>query len=173
MPMIYVRPNLARRVWLMSLALVLLYAAIIIAIAVAIARPACASELLLPGISKHTSYKGQKLDHLNEWNYGLGYEGDKGYFALAFKDSLHNPSLVLGRNFRATWPILGDSGLHVSATLSAGLMFRKNVGNYMPFPVALPFLGIGYKDWTAEVTYIPATRFTEQGAAFLMLRKSL
>lgn len=173
MPFVYVKPGTARRVWVFSLLFAVIYAAIIIAIAVAISRPAYTAELLLPGISRHTSYHGQRLDHLNERNYGIGYEGDRGYFALAFKDSLHNPSAVIGRNFRASRPIFGDSGLHVSATLSVGLMFRKNVGNYTPFPVALPFLGVGYQGWTAEVTYIPATRFTEQGAAFLMLRKSL
>lgn len=129
-----------------------------------------ADELLIPLASKHTSYQGKRLDHLNEANYGLGYERNN-WFVLGLKDSLHKPSYALGYNFR--WQrALGDTGLRVSATLATGLMFRSNVNHYLPFPVAVPFLGLGYKDWTAEVTYIPATRFTQQGAAFLMLRKS-
>lgn len=128
-----------------------------------------ADELLLPGISHHTAYKGEKIEGLNEQNFGIGYEKG-GYFALAFEDSMHNPSLVLGKNFRAVYPI---SDFHFSATLSACLMFRKNVHDYAPFPVALPFFGAGYKSWTIEATYIPATKFTYQGAAFVMLRKTL
>lgn len=173
MPMLYLSPKNFHRLNATVIAVAVVWLVTFLIAVIALVRPACAAELLLLGVSHHTSYQGKKLDYLNERNYGIGYEGDRGYFALAFKDSLYNPSAVIGRNFRATWPILGDSGLHVSATLSAGLMFRKNVGNYTPFPVALPFLGIGYRDWTAEVTYIPATKFTEQGAAFLMLRKSL
>jgi hypothetical protein len=129
-----------------------------------------ADELLMPLVSRHTSYHGQSLEHLNERNFGLGYER-RNWFGIAFKDSLYNPSGMIGYNFRYQKDIGND--WHISATASTGLMFRKNVRDYTPFPVVLPFIGIGYKDWTAEMTYIPATKFTEQGAAFLMLRVSM
>lgn len=127
-------------------------------------------ELLFPLLSRHTAYHGKSLDHLNERNYGIGYERNN-YFGVVFKDSLHNPSGMIGYNFRKQVEL--GHGWHVSGTIAAGLMFRKNVNSYAPFPVAMPFVGIGRGSWTAEFTYIPATKFTEQGAAFLMLRKSL
>lgn len=129
-----------------------------------------ADELLIPLVSRHTSYHGKKIDHLNEQNYGIGYERN-GYFAVIFKDSLSNTSGMAGMNFRRQIELGG--GWHVSGTIAAGLMVRKNVNDYTPFPVAVPFVGVGRYSWTAELTYIPATRFTEQGAAFLMLRRSL
>lgn len=158
------RPNFASAI---VIAIVFYLLFLIISIGTKEAR---ADELLLPLMSRHTSYHGKSLDHLNEQNYGIGYERNN-YFGVVFKDSLYNPSAMIGRNYRKEIDL--SSGWHVSGTLAAGLMFRKNVKDYTPFPVVMPFVGIGRYSWTAEFTYIPATRFTEQGAAFLMLRKSL
>jgi len=129
-----------------------------------------ADELLIPLASHPTSYHGKQIDHLNEFNYGIGYERDN-VFGVIFKDSLSNASAVVGYNYRKEIGL--GNGWRLSGTLATGIMVRKNVRDYTPFPVVLPFVGIGKDSWTAELTYIPATKFTEQGAAFLMLRKSL
>ena len=120
-------------------------------------------ELYLTGYAWHNRYKysENKIGTYNEnaWGGGLGKgffdeNGDwHGLYAFAFLESHSKVEPIAGYAFLKT--------LHMTETSNIGLGFtvfltaRPDVFHGIPFPGALPWAGLNYRQLSLLATYIP------------------
>ena len=120
-------------------------------------------ELYLPLHTHHlrSKYTQEKIDSYQENPYGFGFgrglyneRGNwEGLFAMGFQDSHFKPSYTAGYGWKAVWRPSEDTRLGLGYV--AGLMTRKDVAGYFPFPVVFPIASLAYKNLSLETTFLP------------------
>ena len=124
------------------------------------------TDLLISGYAWHNryTYSAEKIKTYNENAFGGGLgrsfideDGDfHGLFVLGFADSHKNFEPVAGYGFLKNWQPLSNFRLGLGFT---GLVTaRPDINNGIPFPGALPLVGLGFKRATVFATYIPGAR---------------
>lgn len=123
-------------------------------------------ELYLPLHTTHLrfAYSSETISRYNEtpWGIGIGkaiYDEDgdwHGLFLMEFKDSHFKPEYAAGYGYRAIWSPAGELkfGLGYNAFLTA----RSDIGHYVPIPLILPAVSLGYKKITVDTTYVPGRK---------------
>lgn len=121
------------------------------------------SDLYLSGYAWHNryTYRPEKINSYNEaaWGTGLGKglfneKGDwEGIYALAFLDSHSHVEPAVGYAFLKV--------AHLGQNLRAGIGYtvlitqRADIFDGIPFPGALPWASVFYKNLALSATYIP------------------
>ncbi len=123
-------------------------------------------ELYLPLETYHlrSKYEADKIATYQEKPKGLGIgsglyneKGNwEGVYAMAFQDSHFKPMYMAGYGWQAIWRPVEDT--RVGLGYVAGLMSRTDVWGYKPFPVALPFGSIAYRNFSLNGLFIPGGR---------------
>lgn len=135
------------------------------------------TELYISGYAWHNRhvYSREKIDSYNELasggGLGKGLFDEKGnwhgLYAIAFLDS-----------HRHIQPAAGYAYLkvaHLSKNLKAGIGYtalltsRVDINNSIPFPGALPWASVFFKEFTVAATYIPG--FNNNGNVLYILGK--
>jgi len=99
----------------------------------------------------------------NPWGGGVGLsifdeDGDSHrLFFIAFLDSWNKVQPYGGYAYFKNWHFGSNNDFRISAGITLGITAREQY-NYIPFPLPLPLLGIGYKQFSVEAAYIPGTR---------------
>lgn len=119
-------------------------------------------ELYIPVNTWHNRnyYSSEKIDEFNETPWGLGVgkyrlddDGDwHGIYAMAFSDSHRDIEPVAGYGFQKIWH--QTENLRIGAGYTAGFTMRRR-SNYIPIPIILPLLSVGYKQLDVQTTYVP------------------
>ncbi|MCC5791437.1 MAG: lipid IV(A) palmitoyltransferase PagP [Legionellaceae bacterium] len=120
-------------------------------------------DLVLSGYAWHNryTYSAEKIKSYNEKAFGGGFgksfideDGDlHGLYALGFADSHRNLQTAAGYAFLKNWALARSVsiGLGVTALVTA----RPDINKGIPFPGALPLLGLRLQRATLFATYIP------------------
>jgi len=125
------------------------------------ADTAAADELHLLVNGKAIHVNAPTGSHLNEKNWGLGFQYDGNVMnkkwipfitASGFSDSNKNPSYYAGGG--ALRRFQGDT-LHLDIGAIGFLMTRKNYKNDQPFFGVLPAFAVGTERVSVNMTYIP------------------
>ncbi|MDR2902139.1 MAG: lipid IV(A) palmitoyltransferase PagP [Lactobacillales bacterium] len=125
-----------------------------------------AYELVVPVNTWHNRqmYDKRKTDSYNErpWGIGMGKyieEDDYRYalVAMGFSDSHKNFEPLAGFTFQKLWGLNDENTLRVTLGMFLGITCRQDY-SYAPLPAPLPILGVEYKRFSIESTYIPGTK---------------
>lgn len=124
------------------------------------------NELYVPVNTWHNrwTYDDEKLARYNEMPWGLGYgqyyfDRDGGWHALytiAFLDSNRHIQPIGGYGYEERWSLDAQEHWHFGAGFTASITARHEY-YYIPLPIVLPLLSIGYKRLSLQTTYIPCT----------------
>jgi palmitoyl transferase len=138
-------------------------------------------DLYLPFISWHNRlmYDKEKTDRYNETPWGGGFgisryndQGNwSGLFAMIFKDSHNEWQPMTGYAWEKGWYLDDGKDYRLGLGFTAGITARKDFGNYIPLPIALPIFSAGYKQLNLQFTYIPGT-YNNGNVLFAWLRYS-
>ncbi len=123
-------------------------------------------DIYLPFYTWHNpmAYDKSHRDRYNDipWGGGLGksfYDEDgdwHGLYAVAFADSNYKTQIMAGYIFLKNWrPTEEDFRLGLGFT--AGLTSKANY-EYAPLPLAIPVVGVGYKNFDLQAAYVPGTK---------------
>lgn len=120
-------------------------------------------ELYLPVYSWHNrfTYSEKKLNTYNEnaWGIGLGKglydeKGNwHGVYSFAFRDSHKNIQAITGYNYLKMFYL--NERFKFGAGYSVFVTVRPDIFHGIPFPGALPWCSLTYKQTTLAATYIP------------------
>ena len=124
------------------------------------------TDLYISGYAWHNryTYSPEKIKTYNENAFGGGLgrnfideDGDMhGLYAFAFADSHKNFEPVAGYGFLKAWQPVAD--LRLGAGFTGLITARPDINKGIPFPGALPLVGITYKRATVFATYIPGAQ---------------
>lgn len=104
------------------------------------------------------------------WGIGIGKsmfdaEGDSHMlFAMGFSDSNKDFQPFIGYGLLYNWRPVDETDFRLGGGFILGITARKHWDpmpdgfSYVPFPAALPAVGVGYKSFDAVFTYIPWVR---------------
>lgn len=123
-------------------------------------------DLFLPVLTRHNrhTHSQKQIDGYNEHPWGGGYgisRNDEkgnwhGIYAMAFKDSFNKWEPVAGYAYEKIWQPLDDKEFRLGAGYITAVSARDNY-DYVPFPLVLPLVSVGYSRLTFQATYIPGT----------------
>lgn len=124
------------------------------------------TDLIVTGYAWHNryTYAAEKIKTYNEKAFGGGLgrgfideDGDfHGLFAFGFADSHKNFEPVAGYGFLKNWTFANAVALGAGFTVL--VTARPDINNGIPFPGALPLVGLQYKRLTLFSTYIPGAK---------------
>jgi palmitoyl transferase len=122
-------------------------------------------EVYLPLHTWHNRkmYTAEKVASFNEdpWGLGVGkFRFDErgnwhAWYVMAFLDSHKYVEPIAGYAYEKLWHPAND--WHVGLGFTAGLTSRQDY-NFVPLPLVLPLVSIGYRRATLQATYIPGTK---------------
>jgi len=122
-------------------------------------------ELYVPLHTWHNRhmYTSEKIASFNENPWGLGVgkyrfdnQGDwHAWYAMAFLDSHNNVEPMVGYAYEKIWRPYTDWRLGLGFT--AGMTSRQDY-LFIPLPLVLPLVSIGYQRFTLQSTYIPGSK---------------
>lgn len=153
--------------------------AVIIAATLAVASagvhaqaPEANLEMLVFGKSFHTPRRdynevnpGLGLEYVKEHGRFLGGQGSWLVGGFVVHDSCRRTGGAAYGGYRLTYPI-SDSGVRFEATIRGGWLKDCDWNA----PAALPSIGLGYKNFTLEGTYIPALKKDHASAVVIWAR---
>jgi palmitoyl transferase len=123
-------------------------------------------DLYLPVITWHNraTYDRAKIDKYNERPWGGGYgisrydeNGDwHGLYVMVFKDSFNQWEPIGGYGYEKIWRPVQGQNFRLGLGYTAAMTARGNY-KYIPLPLVLPLVSIGYQRLTFQATYIPGT----------------
>lgn len=123
-----------------------------------------ADALYLSGYAHHgrNTYSREKLNELNEKNWGGGYGktlrnaagNDESLYFMAISDSHKQAQVMAGYAYEWIWP-LANTGLEAGLGYTAMLVSREDYFGRVPFPIALPLMSIGVPKVKLMASYVP------------------
>ncbi len=123
-----------------------------------------ADSLYLSGYAHHgrDTYTREKLNELNEKNWGGGYGktlrnaagNDESLYFMAISDSHKQAQVMAGYAYEWIWP-LANTGLEAGLGYTAMMVSREDYFGRVPFPIALPLMSIGVPKVKLMASYVP------------------
>jgi palmitoyl transferase len=124
------------------------------------------NELYLTGYAWHNryTYSPEKVRNFNEnaWGGGIGKglydeKGNwHGLYAFAFMDSHDHVEPIAGYSYLKTFPLGASAKIGLGVTVL--ITSRVDIYHSIPFPGALPWLSLNYKQISLGATYIPGAK---------------
>ena len=79
----------------------------------------------------------------------------EGIYGMTFKDSHGIYQYMVGYGWIPMWNIGESTDWKYGVGVTAFIMSRQDIMNYIPFPGALPIASISYQDLSLQTTFIP------------------
>jgi palmitoyl transferase len=123
------------------------------------------NELYVPLYTYHMpyAYSQEKIDQYTEYPMGIGFgrglineSGNwEGIYGMTFKDSHGIYQYMVGYGWIPMWDIGKNSDWKYGVGVTAFIMSRQDIMNYIPFPGVLPVASISYKNISLQAAYVP------------------